>query len=89
MAFLVGEIDQHFTSRFVCQFSIIKKLQTQTVSAEKLHKTLLYKKAACTMLVKSTTAQTNISSVAFWGLTVLQNQREKLWTWDLRPWKGH
>jgi len=31
-----------------------KKLQSQTVSREKLHKTLWHKKAACKMLVKLT-----------------------------------
>ena len=36
------------------QFPFAKKLQTQTVSKEKLHKTLSYKKAACKMLLKLT-----------------------------------
>ena len=36
------------------QFPFTKKLQTQTVSTEKLHKTLLSKKAAREMLVKLT-----------------------------------
>jgi hypothetical protein len=36
------------------QYHFAKNLQSQTVIREKLHKTLLYKKAVCKMLLKST-----------------------------------
>jgi len=36
------------------QYSVVKKLQSTTKSKENLHKTLLYKKAACKMLIKLT-----------------------------------
>ena len=35
-----------------CQFPSSQKMQTQSVSTEKLHITLLYKKAACKLLMK-------------------------------------
>ena len=47
-------ISTAFYEQLFCQFPFAKILQTQTVSTEKLLKTLVYKKAAYKMLVKST-----------------------------------
>ena len=53
-----GEIDhiiqfhQNVIASFFCCFPYAKKLQTQTVSTEKLRITFTYKKAACKMMVK-------------------------------------
>ena len=41
-------------STFFCLFPFAKKLYTQTVSTEKLRKTLSYEKASLKMLVKLT-----------------------------------
>ncbi len=43
-----------FNKQHFHQYSFAKKVQTQTVNREKLHKTLSYKKVALKMLVKWT-----------------------------------
>jgi len=42
------------------QYSFTKKIQGQTVSGEKLRKTLLHKKAACKMSAKLTPGDPNV-----------------------------
>jgi len=49
-----SQCHQYFTSGFCADILLAKKLQTQTVSTEKLLKTLSYEKAASNMLVKLT-----------------------------------
>ena len=49
-----SQFHQHITSSFFTNFFSPKKLQTQTVSAENLRKTLSYQKFARNMLVKLT-----------------------------------
>jgi len=49
----------NFTNIYVqifCQYSFIKKLQSQTVIREKLQEALLYEKGICKMLMKLTPA---------------------------------
>ncbi len=52
-----------FYKQLLCWFPFTQKLQTQTVSTEKLQKILLYKKAAPKMLVKLTPGFSSIASV--------------------------
>ncbi len=49
-----NQFHQHFTSSFCANSLLPKKLQSQTASAEKLRKALLYKKVARKMLMKLT-----------------------------------
>ena len=49
------------------QFSIVKKLQTQTATTEKQDKTLLYKKAAYKMLVNLTLGVPSIVVISVCG----------------------
>jgi len=49
---ICSQFQQHFTSSFCSNYPFDRKLQTQTVNTQKLHKTLLYRKAARKMLVK-------------------------------------
>ena len=48
--------------RLICQFPLAKKLQTQTVNTEKLHKTLLDEKTDRKMSVKLTPSSLNPTS---------------------------
>ena len=52
--FILKSISPTIYKQLLRQFPFPKKLQTQTVSTEKLQKALLYKKAACKMMVKLT-----------------------------------
>ena len=70
---LVNFTNMQFMSSFCADFLSTKKLQTQIVSTEKLHKTLLYKKAACKMLLKLTplvnlnnNLQAAFALISFW-----------------------
>ncbi len=49
-----GQFHQHFMSSFCTEIILPKKLQSQTVTREKLRKTLPYKKGSIQMLMKLT-----------------------------------
>jgi len=51
-------ISPTFYEQLLCQYSLAKNLQSQTVSREMLQKTLLYKKAGHKMLVTLTQGAT-------------------------------
>jgi len=65
--FPYSQFHQHFTSSLISNILLTKKFQSQTVSSEKLCKTILYKKAGQKILVKLTLGVhfTNIIQAVF------------------------